>query len=549
MEKDYAMKDLERQKESTKQKIEQIISPSGALQENAYKTLIELLAEAVEEGNKLVEGFCHAQLARYYYSMSDLKKSGKHLRKGLPLQQANKDYDDLAISYNLLGIDAMNHGDYQIALDNFLQAINDADMTSRPVGTSLINIGHIYLELGDFDEAINYCSRGRQIYQQFGPSYNLLIAYSQESMYHCLNGHPELATPLIDEMIDIAKQLDLTEQLDRLPFISEVYALYYHSMGEPEQAHEHIRAFIRSLKESDETLDYIEDMVWMAQILLENEDLSLIPDLLDIMQAPAEASNINHLKLHYIELQIRYHDALGELVTAAQWGKRFFDVSMAKKKDDIEIYRMNIELRNKVEDMKRHQRAIEEENRRLLQEASTDPLTGIANRTLLNQKSEEMFQQAFAMETTFGMEMLDIDFFKEFNDTYGHQMGDEIIQTVAGIIDSVSDDKTFVARYGGDEFMIVYLDQTDEQITNKANSIRRKLIAMHIENSGSTVSPFVTISQGIRNSLVTETHRVWDYTFTADHALYEVKRTHKGSIRLLHGMNATIDASNAGICG
>ena len=269
------MKDLERQKESTKQKIEQIISPSGALQENAYKTLIELLAEAVEEGNKLVEGFCHAQLARYYYSMSDLKKSGKHLRKGLPLQQANKDYDDLAISYNLLGIDAMNHGNYQIALDNFLQAINDADMTSRPVGTSLINIGHIYLELGDFDEAINYCSRGRQIYQQFGPSYNLLIAYSQESMYHCLNGHPELATPLIDEMIDIAKQLDLTEQLDRLPFISEVYALYYHSMGEPEQAHEHIRAFIRGLKESDETLDYIEDMVWMAQILLENEDLSL----------------------------------------------------------------------------------------------------------------------------------------------------------------------------------------------------------------------------------------------------------------------------------
>ena len=81
------MKDLERQKESTKQKIEQIISPSGALQENAYKTLIELLAEAVEEGNKLVEGFCHAQLARYYYSMSDLEKSGKHLRKGLPLQQ------------------------------------------------------------------------------------------------------------------------------------------------------------------------------------------------------------------------------------------------------------------------------------------------------------------------------------------------------------------------------------------------------------------------------------------------------------------------------
>ena len=176
---------------------------------------------------------------------------------------------------------------------------------------------------------------------------------------------------------------------------------------------------------------------------------------------------------------------------------------------------------------------MEDENRRLMRAATIDPLTQVANRALMNQKAEEMFEEAYQQRKTLAVEMMDVDFFKQFNDTYGHQEGDRCLQRIASILKSLEDQYTFVARYGGDEFFIIYLSLTDNQVLAKAESIRQAVAELSMDNLGAP-SGKVTVSQGIRNSIPKMANKVWDYTYAADNALYQVKKTNKGNILLLH---------------
>ena len=131
---------------------------------------------------------------------------------------------------------------------------------------------------------------------------------------------------------------------------------------------------------------------------------------------------------------------------------------------------------------------------------------------------------------TLAVEMMDIDFFKEVNDTYGHAKGDELLVMLANILKSVEDDKIFVARYGGDEFIIYYYDMTDEQIKEVARHIQKS-----IEIAGEALGiGKVTVSQGIVNHIPRPLNRAWDYMNAADLALYFVKNHGKANARIIH---------------
>ena len=96
------------------------------------------------------------------------------------------------------------------------------------------------------------------------------------------------------------------------------------------------------------------------------------------------------------------------------------------------------------------------------------------------------------------------------------------------------DSNIFCARYGGDEFIIIYYGKTDEEILALAKELRERISGLKIEHKGSQVSEYVTVSQGIRNSVPPHQNRMWDYLYAADGALYNVKRKQKNSICLIH---------------
>lgn len=136
----------------------------------------------------------------------------------------------------------------------------------------------------------------------------------------------------------------------------------------------------------------------------------------------------------------------------------------------------------------------------------------MANRFRLNDYAEEVFTYSQENDIPVAMEILDIDYFKEYNDNYGHQEGDRCLVSIANTIRNlVEEAEGFCARYGGDEFVIIYANVTREQAVSFAEELRRRVLALEMEHRFSKALPVVTISQGICWGIPRKGNRSWDF--------------------------------------
>ena len=123
--------------------------------------------------------------------------------------------------------------------------------------------------------------------------------------------------------------------------------------------------------------------------------------------------------------------------------------------------------------------------------------------------------------------MIDIDFFKSFNDNYGHQAGDDCIRDVARLLRaSAQRSSDVVARYGGDEFAIILPHMEKEEAYQFAEQIRKRVLELAVPHEYSSVSPYLTISIGVHTLVPSDQSSIEEFIETADQALYEAKKSH-----------------------
>lgn len=172
-----------------------------------------------------------------------------------------------------------------------------------------------------------------------------------------------------------------------------------------------------------------------------------------------------------------------------------------------------------ITERKRMEEELTKLNNRLSQLATTDGLTGLPNRRTF----DSFLRHEFAAADALAVILIDIDHFKAFNDTYGHQAGDRCLQSVADVIgESTVGTRALSARYGGEEFVLVLPGVDEEGAAKVAESVRLKVRALNIPNAAAP-RPWLTISAG----LATKTHSNPDEASLvgeADVALYEAKR-------------------------
>lgn len=158
-----------------------------------------------------------------------------------------------------------------------------------------------------------------------------------------------------------------------------------------------------------------------------------------------------------------------------------------------------------------------------------DGLTGLFRRGVFIEKINEEIVKARNFKHTVGLMMIDIDHFKHINDTYGHQVGDEVLKEVARIIKESVYETDFVSRYGGEEFAIIMPRAEIEGSTRKANYIR-EIVSSHRIKAG-FVDIKVTISGGIAYYPY-DASTAEDLIEKADKALYFSKKTGRNRITL-----------------
>ena len=172
--------------------------------------------------------------------------------------------------------------------------------------------------------------------------------------------------------------------------------------------------------------------------------------------------------------------------------------------------------------------------RDLFTKANVDTLTGIHNRRYIENNLDQTMEFLSRSNGQLSVLMLDIDFFKRYNDTYGHDRGDMCLKAVAGALASgVSRSNDFVARYGGEEFLAV-LPNTDEI---GARAIAEKLLdnvrTLDIPHAGNDAAPCVTISIGVATGSVEFTQNQEEYVKRADQALYMSKQSGRNKYTFL----------------
>lgn len=172
----------------------------------------------------------------------------------------------------------------------------------------------------------------------------------------------------------------------------------------------------------------------------------------------------------------------------------------------------------------------------LLEELSMyDGLTHIPNRRFFDEVFQSTYKEVKRENKSLAVLMIDIDFFKLYNDNYGHGKGDETLKKVAQALQMTLKRPTdLVARYGGEEFIVLLKDISEENVKKVALNLLQAVQELQITHEYSKVEQIVTISIGVAYKTASSLINKVELLICADKALYDVKRTSRNNFHIIN---------------
>ncbi len=472
----------------------------------------------------------------------DMLKYGRYedaaslINRAITITNKDEDIEFYCLCLNAIGAVNSMLGDPMMAMECYLDGLTQALKVDFSVAISKFynNIGSEYQELGDYRKAIKYFKyclkeferRENQLdseYQLrvFVGHYNLADSYIRLGEYEKAKTHIDKCKVLLHhpDNIDMAISLKIVE------------CSYYLETAEKETAIQLYEEAIQEIFEMEDKSDIWNDMnaiFDIAETFHKYEDMEHLLHFMD-EQTEALTDELRSINL-FIEVKehwIRYYELIGDLdnlhrseMDYAKLCRQFMELQKVAKINNIDT---QIKMRER-----------EQERERINKQINRDELTKVGNRYKLEtdfKRLLEIHEQTTAEERhSIGVGILDVDYFKEINDHYGHLKGDDYLKNVATTLHRLIREVGGVYRYGGDEFVFLLNDGSQEFLENIGQTIQEEVHLLDLENC---CSPYgkLTVSQGYIGTHLDANADIWQILSKADKKLYEVKRSGKNGYR------------------
>lgn len=182
--------------------------------------------------------------------------------------------------------------------------------------------------------------------------------------------------------------------------------------------------------------------------------------------------------------------------------------------------------------LKHRTEALEKANKELLLFSALDGLTGMRNRRSFDEMLMHTWKNCLCEQKSLALIIIDVDFFKNYNDSYGHQAGDDCLRHISEAVSSqMSSNGSFAARYGGEEFVVVLPGIEIDEAIEFGRKIRETVENLRIPSGQATSHAHVTISLGINSILPTEAISCEEFVRKADFALYKAKTSGRNNVK------------------
>jgi len=435
-----------------------------------------------------------------------------------------------------------NLGEFSDSLSYGLKALDIARAGSyKPEMASVSNsLTMVFAVTGDLEQAFKMHTEALQVAREAEDETQELVSLNNGAMVLLEGGELDRALELASQAWEIAQRIGAS---DGRADVADTLGQVLQKMGEFERAEKLLVEALEIDTLSGHELGQANDLLGLGKLRLSQGKLK--PAKADLLRSLEISNKIGarqfqmecHSNLHQIaeqqgdwERAIAHHKAYHEIYTENYNKTASNKLAMLKvahqietAKRDAEIYHLrNEELLNEIEERKKAEEALREL-------AMTDPLTELFNRRHFFSVAEYLLAEAMRYNHPLSVMILDIDFFKQVNDSYGHAVGDEAIKLLAATIKSIIRASDVAARFGGDEFVILMPETDTEKALKAAQRLQFSLAKKTITTSQKHF--YFTLSIGAA-SISEDVNSIDMLLECADRALYVAKQAGRNQVQV-----------------
>lgn len=515
-----------------------------AAEELRWQEIEEALSHIPESEDKGLYGLC-CYYAGYYCLMHGRQEECLgYMNEGIRCMVGTEQEKHVSRCYNALGIIAHGQNNLILALEQYDMALAYAERYQNHFMHSLVasNMADAYFRMEAYERAIRYYGECLREFEN-AKDHSANAEYNYKMMLagcgYCLAmaGRFEEAKRAADYLWKISRE----GPDEKVPEVScnTLFAFLAYQRGNQKCTDEFIRIAIENVASKKQITSEFDSLLNLIHFIVLAKRYDDLKRILDYAEPIAAIERNDGLLLQLLLYRLKYcsqNMTQEEFLGSAQ---TFFRIKEKyENRENIQILHM-MEMRNRLREIEEEQLELKKKNSQLLYQMDHDTLSGAYCKRCLNRYLEKVFDEAVQKQIPLGILFVDIDYFKQINDRYGHGRGDECVVAVARVIQNCMP-RDFTARYGGDEFVVVAVGRTSEYIEQRAGRLIQGIRELKIPNQDSETAGVLTVTVGAVNAVPQKPNKVWDFLSVADSLLYEQKEAEKGRYRFRDQLEETM---------